>query len=167
MARRSRPFASRQFLRDGITRGVALETLNRPFSSRHQRPRVWPLTTEERRALTALDIPRFSVRADERCVREARDAGDLFRSSGLAAVDTRLAAMSEDQLAAHETAIADALSVSVSTRYSVEPRLERPENALPTIRRTGTAPRGGLPRRCCACPRIRKRPSLAHRCGTR
>ena len=29
-----------QFLRDGITRGIALETLNRPFSSRHQRPRV-------------------------------------------------------------------------------------------------------------------------------
>ena len=155
-----------QFLRDGITRGIALETLNRPFSSCHQRPRVWPLTTEERRALTALDIPRFSLRADERCVREARDAGDLFRSSGLAAVDARLAAMSEDALVAHETAIAAALSVSVSTPVIGRTPLAATRARCPTIRRTGTAPLCGSPRRCCACPRIRKRSPLAHRCGT-
>ncbi len=110
------------FLRDGVARCVALETLSRPFSSNRERPRAWALATEERRALATLDVPRFSVRVDERCVREAREAGDLFTTSGLAAADARLASMSEEQLVSHEAAIAGSLGASPATRYATEPQ---------------------------------------------
>lgn len=111
------------FLRDGVARCVALETLSRPFSSSRERPRAWPLATEERRALAALDVPRFSVRVDERCVREAREAGDLFTTSGLAAADLRLSSMFDEQLVSHEAAIAGSLGASPAARYRTEPEL--------------------------------------------
>jgi type 2 lantibiotic biosynthesis protein LanM len=110
------------FLRHGIARGIALETLSRPFSGSRDRPSLWPIATEERRALTVLDVPRFSVRVDERCVREAREAGEVFTRSGLAAADARARSMSDEQLKAHEGAIATSLRASPASRYDIEPR---------------------------------------------
>lgn len=105
------------FLRLGTSRDIALDAINRGFSSEQQRPVLWPVAARERRALRALDVPRFTVRVDERCLREAREAGEVYAVSGLAELERRLIRMSDGQLAGHERAIRAALASSPATRY--------------------------------------------------
>jgi type 2 lantibiotic biosynthesis protein LanM len=105
------------FLRLGTSRDIALDALNRGFSSEQQRPVLWPVAARERRALRALDVPRFTVRVDERYLREAREAGEVYAVSGLAELERRLTRMGDNQLANHERAIRAALASSPTTRY--------------------------------------------------
>ena len=88
------------FLRNGVTRSYAIDSINRIFRGDSQRPALWLLTREERRALEALDFPCFSVDPASRSIRTAAGAaieGPIVRS-GLEAARDRLAFMSrEDQ----------------------------------------------------------------------
>ena len=88
------------FLRNGVTRSFAIDSINRVFRGVSERPALWLLMREERRALEALDIPRFSVDPASRSIRTASGEaieGPIVRS-GLEAARDRLASMSrEDQ----------------------------------------------------------------------
>ena len=41
-----------------------MEALNRVFNGEVERPVLWPLVADERRALENLDIPRFTMETD-------------------------------------------------------------------------------------------------------
>src|SRR5690606_6645191 len=51
--------------RDGVTAGSAIDVLHRAFAQSVDRPALWPVALEERRSLLAMDIPHFTVRADQ------------------------------------------------------------------------------------------------------
>jgi type 2 lantibiotic biosynthesis protein LanM len=89
-----------RYQRRGFDRSVALETLNRVFRHEENRPQLWPLVAEERRALEALDVPRYVLPVDQ-CVLTVPSAegvsGYLVRS-GLDAVIGGLGDMNEEDL---------------------------------------------------------------------
>ncbi|MEP6767995.1 MAG: type 2 lanthipeptide synthetase LanM [Acidobacteriota bacterium] len=90
-------------LREGISRSFAIDSLNRVFRGNERPPALWRLTREERSALELLDIPYFRVAVGARAIPVAGGEpieGRIARS-GLEAVRTRLAAMSEESLADH------------------------------------------------------------------
>jgi type 2 lantibiotic biosynthesis protein LanM len=109
--------ASPTFQRSGLLRSCALDSLNRVFNTAPNRPSAWPLVDVERRALEALDVPRFTVSVDDTVVEQGRTAGRVFEYSGLAAVRTRLAALSEPDLQSHLALLRDTLSESMTSRY--------------------------------------------------
>lgn len=92
--------AAPAYQRRGIDRSLALERLTRLFAAEPSRPRLWDLVGDERSALEAFDIPRFTLRAgDTACV--ASDGTPLppaYACSGLDAVRRRLAALSGPDL---------------------------------------------------------------------
>ncbi|MEO6324850.1 MAG: type 2 lanthipeptide synthetase LanM family protein, partial [Thermoanaerobaculia bacterium] len=57
-----------RYLSDGLERSFAIDSLNAVFRRELVRPRLWPLTVEERVALEDFDIPYFSVAAGSRTI---------------------------------------------------------------------------------------------------
>ncbi len=89
------------YLREGVIRSFALDSINRVFLNASERPPLWPLTPEERTSLEDFDIPYFSVDTGSQLLR-AR-SGEVIegflRVSGLDAARERLRQMSEEDLA--------------------------------------------------------------------
>lgn len=57
-----------RFLMDGLERSFAIDSLNAVFRRERVRPRLWPLTVEERLALENFDIPYFSIPGNSRTI---------------------------------------------------------------------------------------------------
>jgi type 2 lantibiotic biosynthesis protein LanM len=124
--------AAPRYQRDGVSRGIALDVINRVFAREGDRPRLWPLVADERRALERLDVPRFCVRVSETALvseRGERVEGH-YLVPGLQAVRRRIGGLNEDglvrQIAAIEAALeppaapATALPASDATEISEE-----------------------------------------------
>ncbi len=86
--------------RDGIAVGLAIEALNRGLIDNGPRPPLWCVVDAERRALTALDVPRFTAEVDGStlCDGDHPIAGDVLAQTGLDAYEERLHGMSDDDL---------------------------------------------------------------------
>jgi type 2 lantibiotic biosynthesis protein LanM len=130
----SHVLAQPKYQRDGAARSVAMDVLHRGLGRAASRPTVWPLVVEERRALEGLDIPCFTVRADDTTVLAgAIDAAPgYFVQSGLAAVFERLVSMSHDDLLVQQRFLSRALSQPVSTQFqsSLPHRLRHPAGGV-------------------------------------
>ena len=71
-----------KFLRDGASRTIELDVLARPLVQVPERPAVWPLLAEERRALEQVDVPLFATRADSRGIQlSSGESVECFHSS--------------------------------------------------------------------------------------
>ena len=112
-----------RYQKDGCRWSTAFDALNRAVNGSHDAPEVWPVLVAERKALEGLDVPHFTVLADEDAVRAGRRVllEGRYAKSGLAAVRERTAGLSEADLAVQRGRIARALSETIHTRYSTEP----------------------------------------------
>ncbi len=93
--------AAPAYQRDGLARSFAIDALNRVFRHSSERPLLWPLAEDERRALENLDVPHFSVATDSTVIvsgRGERITGVLARS-GVDEVRSRLARLGSGDLA--------------------------------------------------------------------
>ncbi|MGH9368972.1 MAG: type 2 lanthipeptide synthetase LanM, partial [Thermoanaerobaculia bacterium] len=100
------------FLRDGVARSFMIDSLCRIFRFDRDRPALWLLTRQERRALEQLDLPRFSVDPASRSIRAAAGeeiTGRIARS-GLEAARDRLERMCPEDLATQRALLEDQLS---------------------------------------------------------
>ena len=92
--------AAPRYQRRGVDRSLAIEKFNRVFASDLTRPRLWPLVHDEREALEALDIPRFTIPAAS--TELTSSTGEIVRGfyarSGVDAMRTRLSALGEADL---------------------------------------------------------------------
>ncbi len=113
-----------RYLRDGLERSCAIEALARPFAGARSRPAAWEIFEAERRALEALDLPRFTVQAGSTALVSGQRAlgSDWFATSGLALVERRVRAMSEDDLARQIELLAGSLAQPERLELLVEPR---------------------------------------------
>ncbi len=121
-----------RYQRNGLRRSVALETLNRVFRHEEKRPLLWPLVAEERRALEALDVPRYLLPVDEYVLGAAngeRVSGYLVRS-GLEAVMRGIGDMNEEDLAWQLDLLGSALD-GVAPQIEVRASGSEPEAADP------------------------------------
>jgi type 2 lantibiotic biosynthesis protein LanM len=109
-----------RYQRDGLMRSVVLDALFRPVNASRDRPREWPILVEERRAIEALDVPRFVVPADGRTVFSAGRAilDDAYQRSPLEAVHDRLRGLSREDCAAQRRSLRRALGESTATRFT-------------------------------------------------
>jgi len=112
-----------RYQKDGCRWSTAFDALNRAVNGSHDAPEVWPVLVAERKALEGLDVPHFTVTADEVAVRSGKKLllEGRYAKSGLAATRERIASLSETDLQAQVTRIARALSETIHTRYSTEP----------------------------------------------
>ncbi len=112
-----------QYQKDGCRWSAAIDALNRAVSQAHDQPEVWPVLVAERKAIEALDIPHFTVLADETAVRSGTRVvlDGYYAQSGLASVRDRIAGLSVQDAAAQHERVRLALSESIHTRFSTEP----------------------------------------------
>lgn len=119
--------AAPSYQTSGALRSCGLDTLNRVFNIDETRPTLWPVVDAERRALDALDLPRFVIGVDGTTVRG--DSGDLdvpfFATTGLAGVRALVASLSDEDLARQLALLDMALANGVGTR------LETPLSGAP------------------------------------
>ncbi len=111
--------ATPKYQGDGVTASAAVDVLHRGYARSVERPALWPVAVEERRALLALDVPYFTVEADgiDGMAGDRILARGFFARSGLGAAANRLHAMSFADLAAQIAILRRALSESVESRY--------------------------------------------------
>lgn len=124
-----------RYQRRGLDRSVALETLNRVFRHEETRPLLWPLVADERRALEALDVPRYSLPVDEGVLRAAngeRVSAHLVRS-GLEAVTAGLRDLNEEDLARQLDLLGSALEEVVPVIDVQESERESAAGAHPSL----------------------------------
>jgi type 2 lantibiotic biosynthesis protein LanM len=107
-----------RYLRNGLVRSFALDSINRVFRRSPVRPPLWPLVREEREALERLDIPYFSTPAEAVAVRSAGGelVAGMFARSGLDAAGDRLRGFSEDDLQQQTDLLRATLTASTDTR---------------------------------------------------
>ncbi len=112
-----------RYQKDGCRWSTAFDALNRSVNGSHDAPEVWPVLVCERKALERLDVPHFSVLADDTAVRVGKRVliENRYARSGLAAVRDRIAGLSDADIQAQLTRISHALSETIHTRYSTEP----------------------------------------------
>ena len=112
-----------KYQKDGCRWSTAFDALNRAVNGSHDAPEVWPVLVSERKALEGLDVPHFTVLADDTAVRVGRRVliEQRYARSGLAAVKDRVAALSPADLQAQLLRISRALSETIHSRYSTEP----------------------------------------------
>ncbi|HEV3142037.1 MAG TPA: type 2 lanthipeptide synthetase LanM family protein, partial [Vicinamibacterales bacterium] len=110
-----------RYQRDGAVRSMLVDVLIRPLAAANDRPREWPLIVEERRAIDAIDVPRFVVPADRRTIFSAGRAilPDYFARSPLDAVRERLAGLSGDDCESQLRTLQRALADSIDSRFAV------------------------------------------------
>jgi len=94
--------AAPRYQRDGRARSLGIESLARVFAREASRPILWPLVTDERASLEALDVPRFTIPVDETTAASSRGerSSGYFVRSGLEAVRARVRGLSEADLTA-------------------------------------------------------------------
>ena len=112
-----------KYQKDGCRWSTAFDALNRAVNGLHDAPEVWPVLVSERKALEGLDVPHFTVLADDTAVRVGRRVliEQRYARSGLAAVKDCVAALSPADLQAQLVRISRALSETIHSRYSTEP----------------------------------------------
>ncbi|HET7293931.1 MAG TPA: type 2 lanthipeptide synthetase LanM family protein [Vicinamibacteria bacterium] len=116
----------------GLDRSIALEILNRVFLHEEERPRLWPLVADERRALEELDVPRYLLAVDERELAAAsgeRVSGHLARS-GLDAVMDGVRGLSEEDLSLQLDVLGSALEAVEAPSSGEGPVSSREGEAL-------------------------------------
>ncbi len=111
--------AGPRYQSDGAMRSAAFDILLRPFRAHVDRPGLWPVLVEERRALQHLDIPHFEARAAGTAVEAAGRTlvPEYFAASGSSAVRARVKHLSEADLADQCGRIARALAESPRSRF--------------------------------------------------
>jgi type 2 lantibiotic biosynthesis protein LanM len=89
-----------QFLKDGIERSLELERLKSVFVQFDKKPDFWSLLAVEQQALEQMDIPYFTVRADQNALflTPTQKVEHCFQSSGYASVVARLQNFSQEDL---------------------------------------------------------------------
>ena len=108
--------------REGTTPGILLEAMARPFATAERAPLAWPLVVVERALLEALDVPRFEVGADRDVVELSGHRADgLIRRTTRAAIASRLAALSGEEIDRRAEELAVALSAPAGPRISLAP----------------------------------------------
>ena len=112
-----------RYQKDGCRWSTAFDALNRSVNGSHDAPEVWPVLVAERKALEGLDVPHFTVHADDTAVRVGRRTliEGRYARPGLTATRDRVAALSPADLDAQKVRIVRALSETIHTRYSTEP----------------------------------------------
>jgi type 2 lantibiotic biosynthesis protein LanM len=118
-----------RYQKDGCRWSTSFDALNRAVNGSHDAPEVWPVLVAERKALENLDVPHFTLLADEVGVRAGRKLllEGRYAKSGLAAARDRIRALGPADLQAQLARISRALSETIHTRYATEP-----EHALQT-----------------------------------
>ena len=108
-----------QYQRDGAVNSMLFDVLLRRFAGANERPREWPLFVEERRALDALDVPRFVVTADGRTLMsDGRTIlTDYFARSPLESVRERIAHVSGEDRDNQRRVLERALTDSIVSRF--------------------------------------------------
>ena len=83
---------------------------------------IWPLVADERRALEALDIPRFSIPTTDTVLRagDGQRVDGCFTRSGFASVTDLFCGLSEDDLQAQLDVLSEALANSIHARFETE-----------------------------------------------
>ncbi|MEO8197391.1 MAG: type 2 lanthipeptide synthetase LanM [Thermoanaerobaculia bacterium] len=108
--------------RQGTTPGILLEAMARPFATAERAPLAWPLVLVERAMLEVLDVPRFEVGADRLEVEAfGRRVEGLIRRTTRAAIASRLAALTGEEIDRRSVELAEALSPTVGPRISLAP----------------------------------------------
>jgi type 2 lantibiotic biosynthesis protein LanM len=117
--------------RDGVTAGCAIDVLHRSYAQSPDRPALWPVAVEERRALLALDVPHFTMRADE--TRASSGSADLdvdyFTVSGIESARRRISSLSAEGLVREAALLERALSESVRSVFATPPPAPRANGA--------------------------------------
>jgi type 2 lantibiotic biosynthesis protein LanM len=123
--------AEPQYQKSGVKRSILLEALHRGFARQEQRPVLWPIARIEKSDLQKLDIPRFTVGADDVDLRvpEADVLRNFYVRSGMDSVAQRFRHLDEDDLAFQARTLARALWSSVGS-YFVTPVSPSMEEAL-------------------------------------
>jgi type 2 lantibiotic biosynthesis protein LanM len=112
-----------RYQKDGCRWSTSFDALNRAVNGSHDAPEVWPVLVAERKALEGLDVPHFTVHADDTAVRVGKRTliENRYARPGLAAARDRVTGLSAADLDAQLTRIGRALSETIHTRYSTEP----------------------------------------------
>lgn len=112
-----------RYQKDGCRWSTAFDALNRAVNGSHDAPEVWPVLVAERKALERLDVPHFTVHADDTAVRVGKRTliESRYARPGLAAMRDRVASLSPADLTVQLARVSRALSETVHTRYSTEP----------------------------------------------
>lgn len=139
--------ATPKYQRNGVAASCAVDVLHRGYARSMTRPPLWAVAVEERRALLALDIPYFSVRADDTAgYAEGRVIADgFFTRSGVDAVVDRLGTLSYIDLAAQVALLRRALSESVESKYEEGGGRRAAGNGRRAAGDAAQATGGGLP----------------------
>jgi type 2 lantibiotic biosynthesis protein LanM len=120
--------SSPRYQRDGIANSLLVDALYRPLKELRVRPRDWPLVIAERRAIEALDVPRFVVSADGLTVCSSGTAvlPDYYGQSALDAVRGRIAHLSDIDREAQSRILRYAITQNIATRFSQPCPVEMP-----------------------------------------
>jgi type 2 lantibiotic biosynthesis protein LanM len=120
--------AAPKYQASGVTRTYGFDALARPFALDQTRPVAWPLAIAEREALERLDIPHFTVGADDIVLRAGdRVIGDrFFARPGLDVARERVLGMSEADLQFQLAWIARSLAESATSHFHIEPVFPSP-----------------------------------------
>ncbi|MEN3746555.1 type 2 lanthipeptide synthetase LanM family protein [Sphingomonas sp. HF-S3] len=87
-------------MRSGVERSIEMDVISRFYLDSHKQDRFRQILDAETASLDRLDIPKFTVRADERSLRLPTGVclDDLFEESAIERVQRRVASFSEDDL---------------------------------------------------------------------
>jgi class II lanthipeptide synthase len=120
-----------RYQKSGFDRSLGLETLSRVFRHEEKQPLLWPLVADERLALEALDVPRYTLPVDACVLTTASGArvSDHLVRSGLEAVRAGLREMSEADLARQLELLASALEEAAPPPATASGRAESGDGA--------------------------------------
>lgn len=123
------------YLREGLARSWAIDVLNRGAAASPVRPSWWPLVADERTALEDLDVPYFTVPVSSRVLKTSAglDVEGVLAGSGRDAVDARLDAMGEEDLAAQLQLLDATLLAGAPGRPAVSAATTRLPESLPPV----------------------------------
>jgi len=89
-----------KYLRSGVKRGITYEALYKPLLKMDKRPDVWPIVSEEKKAMNQLDIPLFTANSGERDLHlpNGEVIEDCFECSAFEATRSKIERMSPHDL---------------------------------------------------------------------
>jgi type 2 lantibiotic biosynthesis protein LanM len=101
-------------MRSGIERGIEMDVISRFYLESHKQDRFRDILDAEIAALDRLDIPKFTVRADQRSLRlpTGADLKDIFEQSAIERVQRRIRSFSEDDMRLQCNFIRSSLSLA-------------------------------------------------------
>ena len=111
-------------MRSGVERSIEMDVISRFYLESHKQDRFRPILEAEIAALDRLDIPKFTVRADQRSLLLPTGARleDIFEESAIERVQRRIRSFSEDDLRLQGDFIRASLGLaSAVMRHEPEP----------------------------------------------